>query len=1156
MTSPHAPTVDVKVEEADLPVVAERSPSPPALNQQQSNDIAHLTAADIAVDVGNNAVADQAGQPTIDNVYYADRHVADLPYQDEMNGAIHGTNFDTNHDMNNDMNHGLPAALNDVLDGFQPENNSAVAFAPNSIPSSAPQMPANLPFPIFDQNFVLDMGNMGAPQPPLEESETVREAKPTGLKAFAKLQFPDGIFYVNTTSLILGRDVDAARRARGREAELDKLRRGIQTPGRKQGSRYSKSVVSNSGGIMRIGRGEDSDSGKRSEGKRKKSESSGSSAQRRDSLMLPVEAMADLKPQIDPNATAYAPNSDAAVSVDPEVLRPSSTAKPVVGIHPSGDHPASAYKALSRHHVELNYNHRQSYWELKVLGRNGCFVNSDFFVQGDVIPLESGNIIVMGGVTFDFILPDKMADTQGTDGGSDEDRWHRDANDGWNSPGGTHMSTNFQGRADYFEGVRQENESGDSESEVEPQRVRNPSQKSRHRLRAGEIGDSTPAAMSEDDSEDGEEDEEDEDEGDGDGEEQDEEDVEDDGQDDDDEQEDEEEAVQELPPPPKRKGPGRPPKDGYMSKRQRRELEQEEKAKKAGSQSMVPKKNKVGRPRKHPLPETQPVKTEKRKYTKRKPKDPNALKPEGCNDDDEKGSKDKKDKKPPRAARSPSPKYDESTLSEEQLAKPTQNYVELIAEVLAERADGKMSLPQIYRAIQRKHPYFSVKVSTTGWQSSVRHNLSQHEAFKKVEKDGKGWMWALVPGVPIGKEKKQRQRTPPPQGSMYPAIYTAQQHHGMIPPQPGMMGPPPGYPNHLQMPPHHVQMQGQHQQFRGTQNGYGSHPPNQAHPTHLPANGHHPAYPPGGHPPAQIPGPSGATYRSPYDLKPAATPPTQTNYRPQQQVVAPPPQTQQHMTRPAPQTPGPPMLNMDVHRAIESFKEQVLRGMKAPNAEAIMASAVSRVLGLAKHSVVGGTATDEEKLILGLTKVISGVPGGQEVLQAAQQYAQQRAFQPPTPSVPARNPPQSSPQPHISTPGIGRPNGVPASIPRPTMTHSMARTNSGTRPNRPESSSASPAPPIAAPSVANGGSGPSQLGVTASPGLVAVAAPHSAASSAAVDSQSSLEAKNVNGKRQLSDDADAGKENGFKVPRIEDSEDVSEQDFKPLESSTAPRLRV
>ena len=83
--------------------------------------------------------------------------------------------------------------------------------------------------------------------------------------------------------------------------------------------------------------------------------------------------------------------------------------------------------------------------------------------------------------------------------------------------------------------------------------------------------------------------------------------------------------------PEKKRGPGRPPKNGIMSKREQQLVKKEaqaqaqalQKAQKSVPQGTgpAPTKNKVGRPRKHPKQPTPEVQREKRKYTKRKPKE-------------------------------------------------------------------------------------------------------------------------------------------------------------------------------------------------------------------------------------------------------------------------------------------------------------------------------------------------------------------------------------------------------------------------------------------------------------------------------------------------------------------------------------------------------
>ena len=255
----------------------------------------------------------------------------------------------------------------------------------------------------------------------------------------------------------------------------------------------------------------------------------------------------------------------------------------------------------------------------------------------------------------------------------------------------------------------------------------------------------------------------------------------------------------------KRKGPGRPPKNGIMSKREQNEMakqarEEEVEGRRKPGKSSRGAKSKAAKAAELEKSSTQP--SGKRKYTKRK-------KP-GGEDEGKEGKKSRdpqeptspsqksptkaqKDKKPRKPPRSPSPVWDEATLTEEQLAKPQNSYVVLIHEALTNSETGQMSLPQIYRAIERKYPYFKLRVSTQGWQSSVRHNLGQHAAFKKIERDGKGWMWGIDPDVSIEKEKKRRS-SPPAQSQprYYPSQaqqarqpnypYPVPYHNGNVPP--------------------------------------------------------------------------------------------------------------------------------------------------------------------------------------------------------------------------------------------------------------------------------------------------------------------------------------------------------------------------------------
>ncbi|KAF2488972.1 hypothetical protein BU16DRAFT_219748 [Lophium mytilinum] len=206
-----------------------------------------------------------------------------------------------------------------------------------------------------------------------------------------------------------------------------------------------------------------------------------------------------------------------------------------------------------------------------------------------------------------------------------------------------------------------------------------------------------------------------------------------------------------------RKGPGRPPKDGFMSKREKallaRKAKEDEKARRLG---IDPKEleviktptNKAGRAQKEDNgAENEDVKDSVEGHAKT-----------GASDQ----TNEKKPAKSSKPPRSPSPVMKEEDYTEEELQRPQANYVVMIHEAISNSKHGSLNLQQIYSAIERKYPFYKFRVSTNGWQSSVRHNLGQHEAFKKGEKEGKGYNWVIDPTISIEKERRKR-ATPPPQ---------------------------------------------------------------------------------------------------------------------------------------------------------------------------------------------------------------------------------------------------------------------------------------------------------------------------------------------------------------------------------------------------------
>ncbi|XBW38109.1 hypothetical protein QEN19_003703 [Hanseniaspora menglaensis] len=78
--------------------------------------------------------------------------------------------------------------------------------------------------------------------------------------------------------------------------------------------------------------------------------------------------------------------------------------------------------------------------------------------------------------------------------------------------------------------------------------------------------------------------------------------------------------------------------------------------------------------------------------------------------------------------------------------KPPYSYAAMIALSIMVSGLGQLTLSQIYQWISTHFPFY--KLGDSGWQNSIRHNLSLNSAFFKGGKssDGKGHFWRLTPG--------------------------------------------------------------------------------------------------------------------------------------------------------------------------------------------------------------------------------------------------------------------------------------------------------------------------------------------------------------------------------------------------------------------------
>lgn len=105
-------------------------------------------------------------------------------------------------------------------------------------------------------------------------------------------------------------------------------------------------------------------------------------------------------------------------------------------------------------------------------------------------------------------------------------------------------------------------------------------------------------------------------------------------------------------------------------------------------------------------------------------------------------------------------------------SKPAHSYAELIGMAILRSPNRRLTLAQIYKWISDHFSFY--KSSESGWQNSIRHNLSLNKNFIKQERPkddpGKGNYWAIKPGEErpflLGKKNPIRRITNP-DGSQY-----------------------------------------------------------------------------------------------------------------------------------------------------------------------------------------------------------------------------------------------------------------------------------------------------------------------------------------------------------------------------------------------------
>jgi hypothetical protein len=87
------------------------------------------------------------------------------------------------------------------------------------------------------------------------------------------------------------------------------------------------------------------------------------------------------------------------------------------------------------------------------------------------------------------------------------------------------------------------------------------------------------------------------------------------------------------------------------------------------------------------------------------------------------------------------------SLDENRHIKPQFSYAQMITQAIMNTPEQKLNLAGIYHYIQTRYAYYRHQPAT-GWQNSIRHNLSLNKAFEKIarstDEPGKGMKWQLV----------------------------------------------------------------------------------------------------------------------------------------------------------------------------------------------------------------------------------------------------------------------------------------------------------------------------------------------------------------------------------------------------------------------------
>lgn len=106
--------------------------------------------------------------------------------------------------------------------------------------------------------------------------------------------------------------------------------------------------------------------------------------------------------------------------------------------------------------------------------------------------------------------------------------------------------------------------------------------------------------------------------------------------------------------------------------------------------------------------------------------------------------------------------------------KPPFSYAHMIAQAIFSNEEEKLTLANIYSFIAEKYAFY--RHSNSGWQNSIRHNLSLNKAFQKVprrtDEPGKGMKWQIAPEYRQEYQKKMQRKSGASSNPSSPAAST------------------------------------------------------------------------------------------------------------------------------------------------------------------------------------------------------------------------------------------------------------------------------------------------------------------------------------------------------------------------------------------------